>query len=509
MLRVMSIPSQVVIFGASGDLTRRKLIPALARVDADPRLPAGFSILGVSRSEMDDEAFRAHLARDLPPDLRDAFDRLAPRIFYQRADTSETKGIEVLTERLSRLPGGDAAGRLFYLSLKPELFPVVVPLLGAAGLLQAWDREQGFRRIVIEKPFGRDLITARDLNRALHLSLQEEQIYRIDHYLGKETVQNLLGFRFHNAIFEPLWNRHHVEFVQITVAETIGVEDGRGGYYDGTGAVRDLLQNHMLQVLALIAMEPPSTLAAEAIRGQKVEVLRSLRHAPAEPDLPSSVRGYYGPGGVEGRPVRGYREERGVDPESQTETFVALRAHVESWRWSGVPFLLRHGKRMPKRFTEVQVQFHTPPLQLFNRPADLAPEEYHRMLKSGELCHVRPNVLTLRLQPEEAIRLSFGVKQPGNTMDMTPATMGFDYQEHFGEAPPDAYRRLLADALLGDQTLFLRGDEIEACWQYADAVLEEWRRPDAPPLQEYPAGSWGPPDAQRLFGPCQGSWSRG
>jgi glucose-6-phosphate 1-dehydrogenase len=505
----MSAPDQIVIFGASGDLTRRKLIPALARLDADPRPPAGFSILGVSRSEMSDEQFRGQLAEGVPPDLRDAFKGLEARISYHRGDASEGASIDALSKRLDALPGGREAGRLFYLSLKPDLFPVTVGALGAAGLLHAWGRGEGFRRVVIEKPFGRDLASAQALNRELHLVLQEEQIYRIDHYLGKETVQNLLGFRFHNAIFEPLWNRHHVELVQITVAETIGVEHGRGRYYDATGALRDMVQNHMLQVLALVAMEPPSTLAADAIRGQKVEVLRALQHPDVDEKLPSVVLGRYAAGAVGGEAVRAYRDEEGLAEDSLTETFVALRAGIENWRWSGVPFLLRHGKRLAQRFTEVQVQFRTPPLQLFNRPKDMDEAEYRGLLRDGLLCQMRPNILTLRLQPQEAIRLSFGVKQPGSTLDMSPATMDFDYLEHFGQEPPDAYERLLADALLGDQTLFLRGDEIEASWRYADAVRAGWQGPRSPLLYEYEAGSWGPEEADQLFGNCQGSWPRG
>jgi glucose-6-phosphate 1-dehydrogenase len=504
----MSAPVQVVIFGASGDLTRRKLVPALTRLDADPRLRTGLSIVGVARRPMTDEHFRAQLEEAIPPTLREAFARLAPRINYHQGDAGDQRSIEALAERLDGLPGGREAGRLFYLSLAPSLFPVAAGSLGAAGLLEAWAPDERFRRVVVEKPFGRDLASAQALNQALRGILQEEQIYRIDHYLGKETVQNLLGFRFHNAIFEPLWNRHHVELVQITVAETIGVEHGRGSYYEGAGALRDMVQNHMLQVLALVAMEPPSTLAADAIRGQKVEVLRALRHPDQDERHLSVVRGCYGEGSVDGKVVRAYRAEEGVAPDSTTETFVALRAGIENWRWSGVPFLLRHGKRLKERFTEVQVQFRTPPIQLFNRPKDMDDAEYRRLLRDGALCQVRPNVLTLRIQPQEAICLSFGVKQPGTTMDMAPAALEFDYDE-LGNVRTDAYERLLADALLGDQTLFLRSDEIEASWRYADAVMADWQGPRPPTLHAYEAGSWGPAEADHLFGDCQGSWSRG
>ncbi len=506
----MTPPAQVVIFGASGDLTRRKLVPALARLAADGRAKRPFSVIGVSRSEKTDEVFRNELAAAMPATARSAFNGLAPRIHYQPGDVGRPDSLAKLSERLDALPGGAGTGRLFYLSLAPGLFGVAVARLAEAGLLSTLEGEPtGWRRVVIEKPFGHDLESARALNAALHGAVREDQLYRIDHYLGKETVQNLLGFRFHNAIFEPLWNRNHVELVQITVAESIGVEEGRAGFYEGTGALRDMLQNHILQVLALVAMDPPASLDPEAIRGQKVELLRAL-HCPDPSEVGCfSVRARYGPGRVDDAPVRGYLEEEGVPADSQTETYVALRAEIDSWRWSGVPFLLRHGKRLPKRFTEVQVQFRMPPLQLFNRPDDMQEAEFRRRLRDGSLCQIRPNVLTLSIQPREAIQLSFGVKQPGGSLTMAPATLGFDYRDHFGEAPPDAYERLLLDALLGDQTLFLRADEIEASWRYADEVRNGWSSPDAPPLREYPAGSWGPSEADRLFFGCEGGWTRG
>jgi glucose-6-phosphate 1-dehydrogenase len=506
----MSHPTQIVIFGASGDLTRRKLIPALVRLAMEGRPDEGFSVVGVSRRPMSDEVFRAQLEESMPTELRDAFAKIAQQVSYLQGDASSPNTLADLTDRLDALPGGRETGRLFYLSLKPELFQTAVDQLGCAGLLaQRGGETVAWRRVVIEKPFGQDLATALELNRALHQELHEEQIYRIDHYLGKETVQNLLGFRFHNAIWEPLWNRHHVELIQITVAEDIGMESGRGAYYDQTGALRDMMQNHMLQVLALVAMEPPASLDPEAIRGQKVELLRALGNPDPRHVGATTVRARYASGEIGGKSVAGYLDEQGVPPDSQTETFVAVRAAIDNWRWSGVPFLLRHGKRMPTRFTEVQVQFRTPPIQLFNRPDGVSDSEYRRMLHDGTLCHMRPNVLTLRLQPREAIRLSFGVKQPGAEMLMSPAMLEFDYRDHFGQAPPEAYERLLLDAMLGDQTLFLRSDEIEASWSYADQVLSAWRGPEGPPLLEYPAGSWGPSEADALFGECQGSWSRG
>jgi len=502
-VKPMDTPVQMVIFGASGDLTAKKLVPALASLARKGEPAAGFTLIGMARREKTDAQFRADLRAQQPPEGLADFDLLAPRIRYLAGDVRRPEDFRRLGALLDALPGGAAAGRLFYFSLIPGLFGPAVSGLAQAGLLE---QSGSWRRVVVEKPFGHDLCSARELNQTLLGFLREEQIYRIDHYLGKETVQNLFAFRFNNTIFEPVWNRRHVELVQITVAESAGVEPGRAATYEASGAMRDVLQNHMLQILAMIAMEPPSSLDPEEVRGQKVSVLRSLRFH-GDPD--HSVRARYRAGAVDGKPVPGYLEE-GVPADSTTETYVAIRAEIENWRWSGVPFLLRHGKRLKQRFTEVKVQFRVPPIQLAdNIVNDDGSGAEPLSLPDGTVCTLRPNVLTLSIQPRESLSLSFSVKSPGGGMVMVPAHLAFDYRDRFGEITTPAYERLLLDAIQGDPSLFLRADEVEAAWRFTDAVRASWSGPQAPPVLEYEPGGWGPEEADALFHGCEGSWSRG
>lgn len=491
----MAQPDQIVIFGASGDLTSRKLIPALLNNFVSGSLSGPIQVIGVSRSERTSEQWRAELQQRLPATLAEAFADFAPQLHWVRADVAQRDQLVQLRETLDRLAGPDpaSAGRLYYLALAPQLFGPVVSCLAAEGMLTCPPgAARGWRRVVVEKPFGTDLPSARALNQELLSFLREDQLFRIDHYLGKETVQNLLSFRFQNAIFEPLWTRQHVESVEISVCETVAMEGRRGAYYDGAGALRDMVQNHLLQILALIAMEAPGSLRADDVRNEKVKVFRALRQLTPEAVTRDVVRAQYAAGPARDR---GYLEELGVAPGSKTETYVAIRAAIDNWRWSGVPFLLRTGKALHKRFTEVVLNFRTPPIDL----AGPAPTD---------ACPLRPNALRLRIQPHEGVVWSFLVKEPGAGMEMRMAELGFDYAELGVAQIPDAYQRLLLDALEGTPTLFLRGDEVEAAWTFVDTIRAGWEATDAP-IHTYPAGSTGPEIADTLFHGCEGSWSYG
>lgn len=491
--------AQIVIFGASGDLTSRKLIPALLRNFAEDNFRGPIQVIGVSRSDKTPEEWHAELTGWIPEHLLESWEHFKPHLSWKRADAAVPHQVETLEGHLDGLAlnaGEDPSlvGRLFYLALAPSLFAPTVEALSKQGLVDCEpEATEGWRRVVVEKPFGTDLHSANRLNTLLHRHLREEQIFRIDHYLGKETVQNILSLRFQNAIFEPLWNRKHLESVEISVCETVAMEGKRGAYYDKAGASRDMLQNHVLQVLALIAMEPPSSMKPDAVRNEKVKVLDALRSFAPEEVRTHVVRAQYAKSEVR---EHDYREEYGVADDSQTETYLAVRALIDNWRWSGVPFLLRTGKALNKRFTEVVLRFKTPPLDLLNGPLP------------GDVCALRPNDLHILIQPVEGVRLSFLVKKPGAGMIMQRSVLGFDYSDLDAGPTPDAYQRLLLDAINGNPTLFIRGDEVEAAWRFVDAIRAGWEANDGP-VHSYPAGSMGPDEANALFQGCEGLWTEG
>jgi glucose-6-phosphate 1-dehydrogenase len=482
----------MVIFGASGDLTKRKLVPALWSLFQSRVLPEPFAVIGVSRTEMSNEVFRTAMreavtdfARVQPPSAR-VWDRFAQALFYYTGDPADPglyAGLGAFIKQIEH-DRGASGNRLFYLSTPPSLYTHIVTRLGEAGFQKNADAPDAWVRVVIEKPFGRDLASSRALNQVVNSVFTEDQVYRIDHYLGKETVQNILVFRFANGIFEPLWNRNHVDHVQITVSETLGVES-RGAYYEESGALRDMIQNHILQLLCLVAMEPPVTFDSDPVRDEKTKVMRALRPvAPADVDA-VAVRGQYGPGFVEGQRVPGYREEKGVSAESITETYAALKLGVDNWRWAGVPFYLRTGKRLATRASEIAVQFRRTPHLVFRRNPEAIAEAANRLI--------------LRIQPDEGISLQFGAKLPGPEPRIKAVEMDFDYHQAFGGEPPEAYERLLLDAMKGDATLYARGDWVDLAWELLEPVLQAWGRGDPRKFPNYEAGTWGPAEADTLI----------
>lgn len=482
-------PCVMVIFGATGDLTHRKLLPALYNLALEHPLPAGFSVVGFARRPYNDEIFRQQaldsvneFSRQKPvnPQVWESF---ASGIHYLQSNFHEPAGYEKLAALLNQLDQerGTGGNRIFYLSTPPSQYPEIIQNLGAAGLNR---NRKGWTRIIVEKPFGHDLASARELNRLIGRVFKEDQIYRIDHYLGKETVQNILVFRLANGIFEPVWNRRYVDHIQITVSENIGIE-GRSGYYEEAGAIRDMVQNHMLQLLTLVAMEPPITFDANAVRDEKVKVLHALQPLVGRDVITSTVRAQYSPGYVGGQQVHGYTEEPGVSPTSTTETYVALKLFIDNWRWAGVPFYLRTGKHLPKRVTEIAIQFKQAPLMLFKH--------------SDAQSQVEPNVLILRIQPDEGISLRFGAKVPGTDMQVRAVNMDFFYGSSFVRQQPEAYERLLLDSMLGDSTLFTRRDEVEAQWTFIQSILNEWVREPRETMLTYESGSWGPQAADEFI----------
>ena len=497
--KVTPEPMTLVIFGASGDLARRKLVPAVYGLWQDGHLPPLFSLVAFARHPKTDEAFRgemreavAKFSRGRTVDAK-AWEAFAERVHYRVGDYDDPAAFRALGTQLDRQAAEEhrPANALFYLATPPQTFPLVVRRLGEAGLSRAGAQAPPWSRLVIEKPFGSDLSSARALNEDVLRVFDERQVFRIDHYLGKETVQNILVLRFANSIFEPIWNQKYVDHVQITVAESGGVEQ-RGPYYDHAGALRDIVQNHMMQLVCLVAMESPLSLAADAVRDEKAKVLRALRPIPAACVPEGLVRAQYAGAEARGKRVRGYLEEDGVAPGSVTETYVAMKVLIDNWRWAGVPFYLRTGKRLAARLTEIAIHFKPIPQVLFGAPG------------RGP---VEPNVLAMRIQPNEGIALRFQVKVPGPAMQIEPFQMDFGYAEVFERAAPEAYERLLLDAALGEPTLFTRGDEIEAAWTFLQPILDGVRQCPVRRLPSYPAGSWGPAEADALLEADGRRWS--
>jgi glucose-6-phosphate 1-dehydrogenase len=486
-------PAVVVIFGASGDLTKRKLLPALFHLEQSGLLPEQFAVVGVARRPLQDE---------FPKDMRDGIlqfggvkegekklDEFIAKVRYHAMNFDDPEGygkLKALLEDIDQKQG-TKGNRLFYLATAPEYFADIIEQLGKQGMAKP---PQGKVHTIIEKPFGHDLDSARQLNDEVNRVFAEDQIFRIDHYLGKETVQNILIFRFANGIFEPVWNRNYVDHVQITAAEDIGIE-GRGPFYEKAGALRDVIQNHVMELLSFVAMEPPVSFEAESMRREKVKVWRSIQ--PIHPM--DTVRGQYGPGKVDGKDVKGYRQEDRVDPNSGTETYAALKLGIENWRWAGVPFYVRAGKRLAKRATEITIQFKQPPQLLFKQ-------------QSGACKELQPNLIAMRIQPDEGISLRFGAKVPSPNMEVCPVNMNFSYADAFGKSSANGYERLLLDAMLGDATLFAHRDGVEATWSLLTPILDQWASTRPKGFPNYASGTWGPDSGDELLARDGRAWHK-
>ena len=500
--RIVRPPATVlVIFGASGDLTSRKLIPALCNLAEDEYLPEHFIVIGSSRSKLSDEEFRDKVYEGVKKHSRRpisaaVWDKFAKHLHYQPCDGEKAGEVEMLKGRIESLTAPFSGVRfnyVYYLAMAPQFFGPIASNLKEVGLIEEYSKTARQTSVVVEKPFGHDLESARELNRVIRESLAEEQIYRIDHYLGKETVQNILVFRFANGIFEPLWNRKYVDHIQISVCEDIGIGT-RAAYFDQNGILRDIVQNHVLQMLALLCIEPPISLSdADSIRDEKAKVLRSIKRMTPEEVRANTVRAQYTHGTVGGEQALGYKEEKGVSADSKTDSFVALKLEIDNWRWSGVPIYIRAGKRLPKRITEITIFFNKAPDSLF------------KGRQVGELEH---NVLSIQVQPKEGMSLRISSKPPGPRMRVRPVEMDFTYDSSFGVASPEAYERLLLDVMKGDATLFTRNDEIEESWDLLAPIFDVWNSPESTPVHEYEAGTWGPKAADELLKASKHSWRK-